>query len=46
MILSIDISPDMSQMASVNNKGKAYIWSLSASGKIYIQCILIEENIC
>lgn len=32
MILDIDISPDSSQMASVNNKGKAYIWSLGSSG--------------
>ncbi|KAL1497225.1 hypothetical protein ABEB36_008221 [Hypothenemus hampei] len=31
MILSIDISPDSTQMASVNNKGKAYIWSLTAN---------------
>lgn len=29
MILSIDISPDCKQMVSVNNKGTAYIWSLS-----------------
>ncbi|CAH1155873.1 unnamed protein product [Phaedon cochleariae] len=28
MILDIDISPDSQLMASVNNKGKCYIWSL------------------
>ncbi|XP_066153352.1 target of rapamycin complex subunit lst8 [Euwallacea fornicatus] len=32
MILSIDISPDSSQMVSVNNKGKAFVWNLSSSG--------------
>jgi len=32
MIIDIDISPDCSQMASINNKGKAYIWSLGSSG--------------
>ncbi|CAH1129119.1 unnamed protein product [Ceutorhynchus assimilis] len=30
MILSIDIAPDKTQMASVNNKGRAYIWSLTS----------------
>ncbi|ENN77719.1 target of rapamycin complex subunit lst8 isoform X2 [Dendroctonus ponderosae] len=32
MILGIDISPNSAQMASVNNKGMAYIWNLSSSG--------------
>ncbi|XP_050298730.1 target of rapamycin complex subunit lst8 isoform X2 [Anthonomus grandis grandis] len=31
MILGIDISPDGSQMACVNNKGRAYIWNLTAA---------------
>ncbi|KAG5894355.1 hypothetical protein JTB14_031916 [Gonioctena quinquepunctata] len=33
MILDIDISPDSQLMASVNNKGRCYIWSL-VSGSI------------
>ncbi|XP_060521775.1 target of rapamycin complex subunit lst8 isoform X2 [Cylas formicarius] len=31
LILSIDISPDMSQMACVNNKGRAYIWNIGST---------------
>lgn len=31
MILDIDISPDSKLMASVNNKGRAYIWGLDSS---------------
>lgn len=31
MILDIDIAPDISLMASVNNKGRCYIWSLITS---------------
>nr|CAI5845581.1 unnamed protein product [Callosobruchus analis] len=30
MILDIDISPDSKLMASVNNKGRCYIWSLES----------------
>ncbi|XP_030758560.1 target of rapamycin complex subunit lst8 [Sitophilus oryzae] len=39
-ILDIDISPDGTQMASVNNKGNAYIWNLSSTdidGKTSLQ---------
>ncbi|KAF7269662.1 MTOR associated protein, LST8 [Rhynchophorus ferrugineus] len=32
MILGIDISHNGTQMACVNNKGKAYIWNLTAAG--------------
>lgn len=31
MILDINISPDSTLMASVNNKGRCYIWSLISS---------------
>lgn len=42
MILSIDISPDCKQMVSVNNKGTAYIWSLSPGKKQHI--IPLKKN--